>query len=385
MNGPTALHPLLLRQLRRLELSAAQMPSTPEQWDLALRHVSRAYLEHEQDRYLLERAQEISSVELGDQAQALRLNEARLSSLLSLSSDWVWELDSDLRLNYLSSGWQASTGIAAAQILGRHFFAWHEWGMQDPQREQLLQCLRESQPFREVTLGVQSPNGQRYVRLAGEPQWNAQGQFSGYRGVGADVTEATLATQRAEHMARFDPLTGLANRSVLADALQRALARAGRNGTRVGLAYLDLDGFKKINDSLGHAAGDELLREMARRLSALARSDDLVARQGGDEFVVLMEQAGPEAALTLFGRRVLHALEVPVRLEGRDYRLSTSVGISVYPNDAMDAGMLLRHADAAMYAAKASGPGQLRFFRQPGQALIAAERVAETEGALRAL
>ena len=200
------------------------------------------------------------------------------------------------------------------------------------------------------------------MRLSGEPLHDAQGRFCGYRGVGRDATEATVATLRAEQMARFDTLTGLANRNALTEALQRALQRARWNGTRVALAFVDLDGFKAVNDHLGHEVGDELLREMGHRLRAAARTEDLVARLGGDEFVVVIERAGDTLALGALATRLLETIAAPVRLHERLFRLNASVGMSVFPKDAEEAGELLRHADAAMYAAKARGEGQVCFY-----------------------
>ncbi|MBL8343911.1 MAG: EAL domain-containing protein [Rubrivivax sp.] len=356
------LHPLLERQLRRLGLDAASGPTDVERWTQLLHGVGRAYREAEQDRYLLERAQDISSRELHAQAEQLRLNEARLASLLGLSTDWVWEQDKQHTVTYVSEGWEAATGLRPSVFLGTGWLSLDRLDAADEVKLEYRRCVGQRLPFRDLTVGMDTPRGKRFFRLAGQPLLDDQGEFVGYRGVGSDATEATLASRRAEQMARFDTLTNLPNRNMLNDALRRALARARRQGTRVAVAFIDLDGFKHINDNLGHAAGDELLRVMAQRLEQTARAGELVARLGGDEFVMVVENAGPQPALVAMGKRVIEVLGTPVRLQDRDFRISGSVGMSVFPQDAEDGPTMLRNADAAMYEAKKSGAGQLNFY-----------------------
>jgi diguanylate cyclase (GGDEF)-like protein len=163
-------------------------------------------------------------------------------------------------------------------------------------------------------------------------------------------------------LARYDGLTGLPNRSMFVDELERTLARARRSGQAFALFFIDLDRFKNINDSLGHDAGDQLLKVMAKCLSGLLRDSDLVARLGGDEFVVLLEGSDEAAALAHVGRKALAAIADPVRIDGRSFQVTGSVGISLYPQDGMDAATLLKNADAAMYLAKDSGKNNYQFY-----------------------
>ena len=179
-----------------------------------------------------------------------------------------------------------------------------------------------------------------------------------------DVTERRRAEERIAHLAFHDGLTGLPNRTMLERHLELALGRARRSGQSVALLYIDLDEFKLVNDSLGHIAGDELLRQVARRLAALKRESDLLARHGGDEFLLLVpdldcsEHAGSApAAVAQIAERIHWALRDPFVVEGRECRLGASVGVSIYPHDAGDAAGLLRHADAALYNGKALGRG----------------------------
>jgi diguanylate cyclase (GGDEF)-like protein len=182
----------------------------------------------------------------------------------------------------------------------------------------------------------------------------------------ASLLALFLKRQRAEsdleRFARYDSLTGLPNRSFFLDTLERTLSRAERRHTRNAVVFLDLDGFKAVNDGLGHAAGDFVLQAMAERLRAGTRSSDLVARIGGDEFTVLVQSLARADDAALVARGLLERLAKPCRTDNHDVTLSASAGISVYPEDGTDADTLLRNADLAMYRAKREGKNTYRFF-----------------------
>jgi diguanylate cyclase (GGDEF)-like protein/PAS domain S-box-containing protein len=175
-----------------------------------------------------------------------------------------------------------------------------------------------------------------------------------------------LKRQRAEadlqRFARYDSLTGLPNRSFFLDTLERTLSRAGRQRTRSALVFLDLDGFKSVNDGLGHAAGDTVLQTMAERLRGGTRTSDLVARIGGDEFTVLVQNLTRADDAALVARGLLDRLARPCKADDHEVKLSASAGISVYPDDGTDADTLLRNADLAMYRSKQEGKNTYRFF-----------------------
>jgi diguanylate cyclase (GGDEF)-like protein/PAS domain S-box-containing protein len=180
-----------------------------------------------------------------------------------------------------------------------------------------------------------------------------------------DVTELKEAEARVTHMAYHDTLTGLANRELFQESLLLAVERARRDRTAIAVLYLDLDNFKELNDTLGHHAGDLLLAGLAERLQACTRDSDLVARQGGDEFLLLLADLAPhEAETVIVGvlERVIAALEEPIDLAGTPFRAHASIGVSRFPDDARDAESLLRNADTAMYRSKRVGPGGYRFF-----------------------
>ncbi|MBC7622183.1 MAG: GGDEF and EAL domain-containing protein, partial [Aeromicrobium sp.] len=167
--------------------------------------------------------------------------------------------------------------------------------------------------------------------------------------------ELSNALATIQDMATHDSLTGLPNRASLSDTLQQALNKAERNKHRLAIFFIDLDNFKSINDTLGHPTGDQLLREMARRLRASVRDSDLVARLGGDEFVVMVEAVGDKASLGLLAAKMLATISEPAQLQGHEVKVTGSIGIATFPADGADVPTLLANADMAMYRAKAQG------------------------------
>ena len=178
-----------------------------------------------------------------------------------------------------------------------------------------------------------------------------------------DISERRRGEEQLTFMAYHDPLTELPNRILAEEQIELALARARRSDGAVALMFVDLDGFKEVNDRLGHAAGDQLLAGVAARLNSVLRGSDLLARLGGDEFLVLLADLPPDAAVGVehVGSKLLDSLREPFDLVGRKLRTGASIGVSLYPADADDTETLLRHADAAMYQAKAAGGRRIAF------------------------
>ena len=394
------LHPLLKRQLKRLGLDFEAGAPDAERWRELVQRVSRAYEEHDQERYLLERSQDLSSREMvelyttvradrdlldsrvRERTEALHLSEGRLSSLLSLSADWIWEQDAELRFTYFSDGIEAATGIAPTLLIGKKRMSNTAFDAPAEAIATYEACVDGRKAFRDFTYGFTRPGGvRRFIRISGEPVFDGGGNFKGYRGVGRDVTQATVAEQKVHELARYDSLTGLPNRNMFLGELDRTVARARRQGTSFAVCFIDLDRFKSINDTLGHDAGDKLLKGMATRLRGAVRDSDLVARLGGDEFVVLLDGDASAAALSAVAHKLLAAIGEPMTIEGCSFLVTGSVGIGLYPVDGEDAATLLKHADAAMYLAKDRGKNNVQFYTSDLADMAA--RQFELESALR--
>ena len=194
------------------------------------------------------------------------------------------------------------------------------------------------------------------------PLLDESGRVTHFVAIQHDVTAITREREEIQRLAYHDSLTGLPNRASFLESLERGIARAAPDQRLIALLFLDLDDFKPINDALGHAAGDELLVAVAERLRAAVRKTDAVARLGGDEFAVLLTDVEhPDTAGALAGKLV-DRIGQPYMLSGRRIEVGVSIGISVYPRDGATVDTLLSHADAAMYAAKARGRRQYRFF-----------------------
>jgi diguanylate cyclase (GGDEF)-like protein len=181
-------------------------------------------------------------------------------------------------------------------------------------------------------------------------------------GVSQDVTERKRREEEERFLAYHDTLTGLPNRRLLDDRLRQALHLAQRRDGRVAAMLVDLDDFKLVNDQLGHRAGDAVLREVAQRLAGCVRKADTLARQGGDEFVIVIPDLTQPADCGVVAEKILRALELPFHADGREFGIGASIGISIYPEDAGDGDALLRNADAAMYRAKQHGRNHFRYY-----------------------
>jgi diguanylate cyclase (GGDEF)-like protein len=200
-----------------------------------------------------------------------------------------------------------------------------------------------------------------------------------------DVTASKLAQQRILHMAHHDALTGLPNRSLIGDRLDRNILHAQRNGSVVSVAFLDLDGFKLVNDSLGHNAGDELIKIMGQRMQQCLRRSDTVGRFGGDEFVIILPDQAADAAPSLaLLEKIRHAVSQPILLGGQEVCVSCSMGVALYPRDGDNPDVLLMKADAAMYRAKDMGRNNCQFYAQEMSVKVD-EKLARLEGLRNAL
>ena len=232
----------------------------------------------------------------------------------------------------------------------------------------LRRALREGTAFDQV-YRVAWPDGTlHWLHSLGQLTHDPRGVARRLIGTTRDVSALKAHEHQLEHLAHYDALTGLPNRVLLSDRLCYAMARARRHGQRLAVVYLDLDGFKVINDAHGHAAGDHLLKAVARRMRQTLREVDTLARLGGDEFAAVLVDLGEAEDHLVLSRRLLAAAAEPVRLGARRMQVTASLGISLYPQDeALDGDLLLRQADQAMYQAKQAGKNRYQVFA-PSQA-----------------
>lgn len=203
------------------------------------------------------------------------------------------------------------------------------------------------------------------------PEWlsigavkNAKGQVINYISSFSDITKRKEAERRIEFLAHYDSLTKLPNRTLFQDRLQRALIIAARNKAKVGLMFLDLDKFKSINDTLGHLAGDQLLQSVAERLTVCLRESDTLCRQGGDEFLILLENINSAQDVERIAAKIMEAMSRPHLLDKHVTTVTFSIGVAIYPDDAESAESLIKRADEAMYVAKQSGRNNFKLYQR---------------------
>lgn len=304
-----------------------------------------------------------SNLALAGEVQDRRKAEARFRSLTELSSDWYWEMDVEYRFTQISGEVDRKGGFSASKSLGKALWE-QSWVIpEENDWEDLKALLQAKQSFYEFTLKTYDFQGNiRYLAISGQPLQDDHGEFLGFRGIGKDVTEKRLSEERIHFLAHYDALTHLPNRTLLSEHVRFAIDRSKRNDQRMALLFIDLDRFKIINDSLGHDAGDQVLRVVAQRLSDCVRDCDIVSRLGGDEFVVLLEGIADAGQASYTARRILDLINQPFRLAGDAYHVGASIGISLFPDDGESISELLRHSDAAMYRAKEEGRNGIFFF-----------------------
>jgi diguanylate cyclase (GGDEF)-like protein/PAS domain S-box-containing protein len=313
---------------------------------------------------------------------ALQNSEQRFRQLVAMSSDWYWEQDQDLRFVNITGGIGEKGGVPQEWLIGRT--RWEtvagmeasDWGQAHIAR------LKAHLPFEDLEYATRDEYGeQRWFCVNGEPVFDADGQFKGYRGTGTDITARKLTEQRIQHIAQHDVLTGLPNRSLLQDRLGQAVAYSQRSGHAVWVMLIDLDRFKFVNDSMGHKAGDVLLMTVAARLRSALRDTDTVARLSGDEFVLILTEHDDERLNPDIVQRLMDAVAQPVMLGSKEFFVTCSIGVAVFPTDGTSADSLIEHADIAMYRAKKLGRNNFQFYT-PAMNEEAMERV-RIEGALR--
>lgn len=277
---------------------------------------------------------------------------------------WDWDIDTD-RL-YWSEAIYGMFGYQPGQVTPSYTLFCDSVHPDDRERVRAgeIRCIETGENHDEEYRVIWPDGSVHWVRETGNVVKNDKGEPIKMMGVVRDITEEKRSTRKLQELAHHDPLTGLPNRLMLEQQLTAALGRARTQHQRLALVFIDLNDFKSINDQNGHAAGDQVLLEVARRLRGAVRSSDMVARLGGDEFVVLLEGLSPTSPVSDEAHQICEklfaSLAPTMTVQGRDYRIGASLGVAVFPDHAVTMDKLIHAADLAMYSAKRSGNNQYR-------------------------
>lgn len=315
----------------------------------------------------VEIALQTSNASLLANADALFEEKERAQVTLNSIGDAVVSANFSGRVNYLNSVAEKLTGWTQSEASGKavdEIFRIVDFETREPIPCPTARAIIEDRRV-SITAGCLLSRRDQVevaVEVSAAPIHDRIGGVIGAVMVAQDVTSARELSQKLARLALHDSLTDLPNRALFSDRLRAAIAAARANGCHAALLYVDLDRFKRINDSLGHAIGDQLLQAAARRLLGCVRSSDTVSRQGGDEFVVLLAAIAHVADAAACAENILRSLQSPYRIGEHELNLTASIGIAVFPNDAEEGEALLRCADVAMYRAKYDGRNSYRLF-----------------------
>lgn len=312
-----------------------------------------------------------------DETVSLLLNDDE-----DMGADWLWEIDAARRIVRASPRFAYAIGLEPSTIDKMPFLqalagsAW-EAGNFSAELRLLADKLKNRDHFRGLVLPVKINNEDRWWEISASPRFDESGTFIGFRGVGSDVTEARAAADRIYRMARFDILTGLANRLLLTETLSQAMAEAEQWNSRCAFMMIDLDRFKAVNDTLGHQVGDRLLIQVAERLQRLMGPRDMVGRLGGDEFAVIIRDASDSAAVERFAALIIDTISRAYDIDQNTLHIGASLGIAIGPRDGRTPEMLVRSADLALYRSKDAGGGAFHVYEPQLHAVAEERRVLE--------
>ena len=291
----------------------------------------------------------------------LRRRESEFRELVENSPDAIGRYDLNCRYLYANPRLMSLLCCSLADILGKTptEYPGGRWMLE---YEKMLRKVISDGKECDFELYWQDEEREYCGHVRMRPEFNQAGEIVSVLAVGRDMTEINQYRQKVHRQAFYDTLTDLPNRALLIDRISMAIAAVQRHGRQFGLMLLDLDHFKEVNDTLGHGAGDLLLRETAQRLQSCVRAYDTVARLGGDEFAVLVLEVAGSEGLAIIADKILRALAEPFVIEGRELFVSCSIGIALCPDDSGDLDALMKYADSAMYYAKKQGRNNFQFY-----------------------
>ena len=276
---------------------------------------------------------------------------------------WFWSTDIEGRITYLSESICDKLGKGFDELAGQQFvdlFCKPEEG-EDRQRTLPWVMMRQAK-FEDMTLQAASTEEEIWWAVSGRPFMDEKGEFAGFRGNGADITKQHLTLRDNDRMATYDALTGLLNRHRMGKLVESTLSAFQQQKRACAIMLIDLDRFKQVNDTLGHPAGDQLLKQVAERLIKVVGDREKIGRLGGDEFQIILQDEDDRGALGEIADRIIRSISNPYQIDGSRCIIGASVGIAVSPFDGRSSEELIRNADLALYAAKGGGRGRFRFY-----------------------
>ena len=295
--------------------------------------------------------------------EALRQNEEKYRTILESIQESYFEVDLTGNFTFCNDSMSRLTGYSKEELLGVNYKQF----INEETAKEVFQAFNKvystGEPAKGFNWQIIGKNGfERYIEASVSLKKDSSGKLTGFRGIIHDITERKRIEQQINYMATHDVLTGLPNRLMFSQLLNHAIRTAQRHKRQLAVFFIDLDRFKAINDSLGHEAGDRLLKEIAKRFKKSLRSVDVVSRLGGDEFVILIEEVNELSQISNIAHKILTATIKPMVLTGEECRITASIGISLYPKDGSDEQSLMKNADMAMYFAKEEGKNNYQFY-----------------------
>ena len=337
--------------------------------------VNATAIKDEQGNFLMSRTTLFDITEIKRLQRVVTESEKKFRTILEEINDSYFELDLAGNFTFVNNALCRVLRVTKEEVVGANF---RSITILDEINDILAQFVRvreTGEPHKGLIFRLALKDGvTEFAEISVSPQKDERGNIIGFRCVGRDVTERMEMQNKLAVMAMHDALTGLPNRSLLYDRFNIAWAQAHRNNRKLAVMELDLDRFKTINDTLGHAAGDELLKATADRLTALVRKSDTVARLGGDEFVVLIPEFTNIKDVLKTAQKILSAFQKPFAIYGQEFEVTTSIGIAVFPRDGSSIEELLKAADAAMYYTKEHGRNSYKLSDDKARALTSPRR-----------
>lgn len=320
-----------------------------------------------------------SNIRLRGMSRRLENSEKHFLQFRQNTPAMLHSMDSEGYLLYVSQSWLDTLGYDYDEVIGKDFFSFVASENISEIRAKHFQQLQDLGKIRDINYQLRLANGSTIdVSISEIAQRDFDGHLTESLAVLNDLTDHRAAEERIERLAYYDTLTGLPNRALMSDRILQAVVHAKRDNRQVGVFFFDLDRFKLINDTQGHAVGDLVLRSVAQRLKKFIREGDTFARLSGDEFVIVQADPNHDPSFTTMGRRILEALAQPFQIGSRELFTTASIGVAIYPIDGEDPQTLLKSADTAMYVAKSCGRNNLQFFSEEMNAAALAKTDLES-------